>query len=427
MNTTIKRIGATTLLTALALSVLFIGTFVQAASPNWDVEGSYIVQMNYLGTDYAHDMTLTQNNLGELDGTGGSPTGFNVYTWDVTSGTVSGDTIDFYANYTATADAVTPQTVLHVIGTVASSGAMSGTWSDNYQGGDRSGTWVTSSGTAEMLIATLAAEDFGVVNYDTGLGMLKGYSAGFGLTDATFENVQSVVVQLFSGATLLQTNTATAKVGDEILGTQISSPFDVSGNFDYVTDGYWTNVREVQYGQSVPATRVVATVTLEDGQVVIAENTLLTGDPTTIYPPAPVSDTTPDTFTFIDQTGVALNTLIESNQITVTGINATTSVSVTGGEYSVNGAAYTAIAGIVVTGDTVKVRHTSAATTNTSVNTVLTIGGVTDTFTSTTLADVPPPVVTPTDKDQCKSNGWKTFTNPTFKNQGQCVSYTNHN
>ena len=29
----------------------------------------------------------------------------------------------------------------------------------------------------------------------------------------------------------------------------------------------------------------------------------------------------------------------------------------------------------------------------------------------------------PTSKDQCKNGGWKTFTNPVFKNQGQCVSF----
>jgi hypothetical protein len=33
----------------------------------------------------------------------------------------------------------------------------------------------------------------------------------------------------------------------------------------------------------------------------------------------------------------------------------------------------------------------------------------------------------PTSKDQCKSNGWETFNNPSFRNQGQCVSYFNHN
>ena len=32
----------------------------------------------------------------------------------------------------------------------------------------------------------------------------------------------------------------------------------------------------------------------------------------------------------------------------------------------------------------------------------------------------------PTEKDQCKTGGWKIFTNPTFKNQGQCVSFVNH-
>lgn len=29
----------------------------------------------------------------------------------------------------------------------------------------------------------------------------------------------------------------------------------------------------------------------------------------------------------------------------------------------------------------------------------------------------------PTDKNQCKNDGWKTFNNPTFRNQGQCVDY----
>ncbi len=29
----------------------------------------------------------------------------------------------------------------------------------------------------------------------------------------------------------------------------------------------------------------------------------------------------------------------------------------------------------------------------------------------------------PTSKDQCKNDGWKTFNNPVFKNQGDCVSY----
>jgi hypothetical protein len=43
-------------------------------------------------------------------------------------------------------------------------------------------------------------------------------------------------------------------------------------------------------------------------------------------------------------------------------------------------------------------------------------------------AQVPAPVVSgpPTSKSACKHGGWKSFTNPSFKNQGQCVSYVAH-
>jgi hypothetical protein len=32
----------------------------------------------------------------------------------------------------------------------------------------------------------------------------------------------------------------------------------------------------------------------------------------------------------------------------------------------------------------------------------------------------------PTSKDQCKNGGWTRFTDPPFKNQGECVAYVNH-
>ena len=37
-----------------------------------------------------------------------------------------------------------------------------------------------------------------------------------------------------------------------------------------------------------------------------------------------------------------------------------------------------------------------------------------------------PLVGPPTNKDQCKGDGWKAFNNPSFKNQGDCVSYVEH-
>lgn len=36
-------------------------------------------------------------------------------------------------------------------------------------------------------------------------------------------------------------------------------------------------------------------------------------------------------------------------------------------------------------------------------------------------------VASPTNKDQCKKDGWMTFNSPSFKNQGQCVSFVQSN
>jgi uncharacterized delta-60 repeat protein len=97
-------------------------------------------------------------------------------------------------------------------------------------------------------------------------------------------------------------------------------------------------------------------------------------------------DTQPDVFAFIDQTGVGPSTLVVSAAITVAGINSPAPISVTGGEYSVNGGAFTTAAGTVSSGDSVRVRHTSSASLGATVNTTLSIGGVTDVFSSTSVA-----------------------------------------
>ena len=41
----------------------------------------------------------------------------------------------------------------------------------------------------------------------------------------------------------------------------------------------------------------------------------------------------------------------------------------------------------------------------------------------TTTYDFEPTVGPPTNKDQCKNDGWKTFNNPSFKNEGKCIDY----
>jgi len=97
-------------------------------------------------------------------------------------------------------------------------------------------------------------------------------------------------------------------------------------------------------------------------------------------------DTIPDAFSFTAQTGVALNTAVTSNTITVSGINAASSISITaGGSYSVNGGAFTTVSGTVNNGNTVAVRLTTSGSFSTQTCATLTIGGVQGSFCATTV------------------------------------------
>lgn len=148
MNSTLQKLA----LAGAVLAPLAFAAPALAAAPSWDTSGDYVVVFN-LGGDYAHDLTLAQDGAGQLTGGGGYPAGgAHTYAWHLVSGSVSGNTIDFVAEYTAPGDATTPLTTMHVIGTIAAGGTMSGTWTDNYQAGTRAGTWVTSSGAAEPVV-----------------------------------------------------------------------------------------------------------------------------------------------------------------------------------------------------------------------------------------------------------------------------------
>lgn len=103
--------------------------------------------------------------------------------------------------------------------------------------------------------------------------------------------------------------------------------------------------------------------------------------------PPPTPDTVPDAFVFAEQNEVPPSSVVTSNEITISGINAATNVIIGDiGEYSLNGGAFTNVAGNVVNGDKLRVRHTSAANAGQSTLTVLTVGGIEGRFTSRTAA-----------------------------------------
>jgi len=163
------------------------------------------------------------------------------------------------------------------------------------------------TGTVTVVPAgSLAAAEFGVMNFSNVLG----YDAGFVVSsDADASQYQSIVVKLYSGATLLQTDTADTT---KFIGTKsFSAPFDVNGTFGYTADGYWANVRGTEYGKNLIPTRVVATVTLGNGKVLEATNTTLTGDTTlVVLPGSPAATVTlPPTASLVAKVAVQGNVL----------------------------------------------------------------------------------------------------------------------
>lgn len=96
-------------------------------------------------------------------------------------------------------------------------------------------------------------------------------------------------------------------------------------------------------------------------------------------------DARPDAFSFTAQTSVAPGSTVESNTITVAGINVASPIAIRGGEYSINGDSYTSAIGTVTSGQSVSVRLVSPSQTSSMSSATLTIGGVSADFQVTTI------------------------------------------
>lgn len=100
------------------------------------------------------------------------------------------------------------------------------------------------------------------------------------------------------------------------------------------------------------------------------------------------SDITPAAFTFNDVSNAATSAVITSNTITVSGINTSVPVrlsgSIAGDQYSKNGGAFTSANGTVGAGDTIRLRMTSSASASTAKSLKCIIGTRADNWTVTT-------------------------------------------
>jgi uncharacterized delta-60 repeat protein len=96
-----------------------------------------------------------------------------------------------------------------------------------------------------------------------------------------------------------------------------------------------------------------------------------------------LADAVPDPFTFVDEPNADLDATVESNTLIITGLTGRADATVTGG--TIGCFTGKTIGGVakVANGDRICVHHQSSKVDGRSVSTTLTIGGVSDTFTST--------------------------------------------
>lgn len=107
-------------------------------------------------------------------------------------------------------------------------------------------------------------------------------------------------------------------------------------------------------------------------------------------PATGTGDTTPDAFSFTTQSGVPLSVDRTSNDVVLSGLDAGTPISVTGGDYSINYLPWTNTPGTVGPDDYIKVRLRSSSSQTTATSCTLTVGTVSQTFSVTTASDTTP-------------------------------------
>lgn len=167
-----------------------------------------------------------------------------------------------------------------------------------------------------------------------------------------------------------------------ISGINIPAPISITGGGQYkINDGAFTSTS----GTVPPDSNVIVRITSSATQNTAVSTTLTVGCRSDAFS-VTTKDETPNPFAFTAVTNAELSTSYSSNVVTISGITGSVAISVTGGEYRINGGTYTSTAGTITNGQTVQVRRTSSASYETLVAATLTVGTLSSSYNITTRA-----------------------------------------
>lgn len=209
-----------------------------------------------------------------------------------------------------------------------------------------------------------------------------------GTVSKTFQ-VATAAVALVPVSSFNFNDVANAALGSSVLsgilgitGLPAATAISIVGGEYSIEGGAFTSAKgTVNANQAIqlrvkaaekPETKVTATVTIGNVSDTFSATTV------------PI-DILPDAFTFTDAYSVEPATVLTSNVITLTGINTAATISVSGGEYSIDGGEYRTTAGSVVAGQTVQIRHRSASGFSSDSYTSVSIGNYSTSFHSRTV------------------------------------------
>ena len=177
-------------------------------------------------------------------------------------------------------------------------------------------------------------------------------------------------------------------------GTITLSGFDVAVPVTIVNGEYSINggAFTSAAGTISPAQTLAVKVLSSGTNSTAVDATLTVGGVSGTYRVTTLADAIPDAFTFAPAVNVAPASINTSNTVTLAGFEVAVPITITGGEYSINGGDFTSAAGTVTNGQTIAVKVLAPAGTELTNQAAVSIGGVTGNYSVTTLPDITAPV-----------------------------------
>lgn len=215
---------------------------------------------------------------------------------------------------------------------------------------------------------------------------------GVAVTKRTCLNITAGVSNptQFTFVDIVNAELNTLHVSNSVLidGITMPAPISISSGSEYRINGVGSWITVPSTVQKLDTLEVRQTSSVSSS---IKTDTVLTvGTISDTYSvTTKIIDVSVNAFAFNDVTDKETSTLYESNTVTIGGISQAVPISVVGGEYSINGLAYTSAAGTIASGSTVKVRRVSSVSYSASVGVTLTVGDMSNTYTIGTKSNVP--------------------------------------